>query len=172
MTEAPPGRARPGRLWTALVASLGLNLFLAGWWVGAVLRPWPPAPPPGPLHMLSQRLAGRLSPAAFREVSALIDAIGERLVRQIEDGAPLRGRLRAILVADVFDAAAFVATLDELTAARTRNDGDISRRIAAVVAGLSAADRAVLADVALASPAGLFGGAPGPLPPPPPPPRG
>jgi uncharacterized membrane protein len=166
MTEAPPARARPSRLWMALVASLGLNLFLAGWWVGAVLRPWPPAPPPGPLHMLSQRLAGRLSPAAFREVSALIDAIGEHFVRQIADGAPLRGRLRAILMADVFDAAAFVTTLDELTAARTRNDGDISRRIAAVVAGLPAADRAVLADVALASPPGLFGGAPGPLPPP------
>ena len=171
MSEAPRGRERPGRLWTALVISLGLNLFLAGWWAGAVLRPWPP-PPPGPLHMLSQRLACRLSPAAFREVGALIDAIGERFVSQMQDSAPLRSRLRAILMADAFDVAAFVTTLEALTAARTRNDGDISRRIAAVVAGLSAADRAVLADVALASPAGLFGGAPGPLPPPPPPPRG
>jgi uncharacterized membrane protein len=165
MSEVPSGRGRSRHVWTALVASLGLNLFFAGWWVGAVLRPWPPAPPPGPLHMLSRDLAGRLSPAAYREVSALIDTVRERFARQMHDSEPLRERLRVILVTDPFDSAAFVQTLDELTADRARNDGEISRRIAAVVAGLSAADRAILADAALASPAGLFRGR-GPAPPP------
>lgn len=140
-------------LTTVLLVSLGINLFLAGSFVGTVLRPAfdrPPGPPG--LQRIVRDLDGRLSPDAMTKIRDLTREIDERIRSGPADPRRLHDELRGLLEAENFDAAAFVGKLDAFVSARTVNDRVIIHRIAEVVAGLSRADRKALAEVALRPP--------------------
>ncbi|NVO16634.1 MAG: periplasmic heavy metal sensor [Rhodoplanes sp.] len=170
MSEVNGGK-RSVMLWGVVLVSLGINLFLAGSWVGTLMRPgaWPPPPGHGPLQNVARDLQGRITPDSMAKVEALIVEIDRRIRSGSADPRRLDEQMRGLLVADTFDTATFTRTVDEFITARTENDRAIARRIAEVVAGMPVADRKVLAEVVLRP-----RGPPGPPlgdPPPGPPPR-
>lgn len=151
MNELP--QPRPPATWTrlALLASIGLNLVFAGLWFGDTLRvPWRGPPPGGPLHMMVQRLESRLGPEARARVEALRAEVEATFAAGGRRGAAARIKIAAILVAEPFDRSALVAEVDQLIGDRARNDGDIVRRIAAVMATLSPAERQAVAETIMA----------------------
>jgi hypothetical protein len=164
------GGKRSSVLWSVMLVSLGINLFLAGSWVGTLMRPggWPPPPRPGPLQSVAHDLQGRITPDSMAKVEALIAEIDRRIRSGPADPGRLEEQVRNLLRADGFDAATFTGTVDQFITTRTENDRAIARRIAEVVAGMPVADRKVLADVVL-RPRGPPGPPPGERPPGPPP---
>lgn len=171
MSEDRGGR-RSVALWGVVVVSLGINLFLAGSWVGTLVRPggWPPPPGPRPLQNLAHDLQGRVAPDSLAKVEALIGEVDRRIRSGPADPHRLEEQVRGLLGADTFDAATFIRAVDQFITARTENDRAIAQRIAEVVAGMPVADRKVLAEVVL-RPRGPPGPPPGGQPPGPPPPR-
>jgi uncharacterized membrane protein len=156
--QGEPKRITPQRMiYLALLASLGLNLFFAGWWVGAGLRPPPPHEPGGPLHELEHRLQGRLSPAGMSAVERLIEEIDAGFRHQFDAGDAIRRQLHQILISEPFKPEDFVRTLGELTAGRSSFDSTVAQRVAAFAAGLSPEDRRIFADAILAMPPGPLG---------------
>ena len=164
-----PRTDRSKWIWTALLVSAGLNLFIGGWWAGSVVRPmmgglWPghgfgapsPGPPPGengrpprrsPFRMLTQHLDGKISADGMREVTVLAGLIEESFEQRIEASQDRRARAREILAAERFDSQAFTKALTDLQNQRSVQDTDLVRRIAESMARLSLADRKVLAEV-------------------------
>ena len=150
-----------GRLWLrgALIASLGINLFFAGWWVGDALNRRPPPPPFGQFQTLLARVEGKLSAEGATRVRALVAELESRHGPGGPGGPPpiSPNRLYAVVVAPDFDKAAFLQVIESFHTARLARDRDLDRRIAEVLATLAIADRRVLADAVMQ------------LPPPPPP---
>lgn len=154
METAEPHRGRMTRAWVkwALVASLGLNLALAGLIVGAIAK-GPPGPPPAGLWSY-----GRALPEPYRS------DLGRALRQSRRDWAGPRDALRgqrdalaAALTADPYDPAAVAAVLareprmiDQLVA---RGSGLLLDQIAR----MSPQERAAYAQ-ALASRQGQDGG--------------
>ncbi len=156
--QPPPTRNAVRRFIPAvLLASLSLNLFLAGWLAGSGFRP--PLLPPmgGPFRSLERRLEGRLSPDGMAKIGALLGAMDAGMRRQFDARDAMRRKLHAILITEPFDREGFVAALTELNAGRAQFDGEVSRRVAEVVATLSVHDRAIFADEVLALPPGPLG---------------
>jgi len=141
-----------------LLVSLGLNLFFAGWLAGSGFR-WHPPPPPmdGRFGMLERQLEGRLSPEGMAKVGALLRDIDTGMRNQFDAGESLRRQLHALLTAEVFNGDDFVRAVDSLNVGRAKFDNDVARRVAAVMAGLSARDRAIFADAVLSMPPGPLG---------------
>lgn len=166
MTEVGGGK-RSVTLWGVVLVSLGINLFLAGSWVGTLMRPggWPPPPGPRPLQNVAHELQGRITPDSLAKVETLIAEIDRRIRSGPADPRRLEEQVRSLLGADTFDAATFTGTVDQFITTRTENDRAIARRIAEVVAGMPVADRRVLAEVVLRP----RGPPPGDQPPGPPP---
>jgi len=168
-------RGRATRFRVVLLASIGFNLFLAGWWIGSVARPtmhrfWPgpgfgesgPLPPPdvgwgpgprrAPPATLTRQLEGKLSAEGMREVTGLLEVIDSHFVRRLKASSAQRERTRALLAADVFDADAFARVLQNLQAQRSAGDAELARRVTDTVGRLSSADRKALAQVTLLVP--------------------
>ncbi|WP_146604458.1 periplasmic heavy metal sensor, partial [Rhodoplanes roseus] len=141
---------RSGGLRIVLFVSLGVNLFLAGSWVGTLMRPgWPPPPPPRPMQEIARELQGRIAPDSMAKVEALMGEIDTRIRSGPGDPRRMDDRLRELLSADRFDVEAFTTTVDRFLSARSENDKVIAKRIAEVVVDFSPADRKVLAEVVL-----------------------
>jgi uncharacterized membrane protein len=137
-----------------LVASLGLNLFFAGWLVGARVVPWGFGPPPSPMHRISDHLRQTLSDEGFRAVDRLIGMLEQRRGRDFVSMGELRERLKDLLTAATFDRVAFSQALKDLNAEMSRGRSEFDEMIVDTVARLSPQDRRRLAEM--------------PLPPPPP----
>lgn len=174
-SESPLGQRRRALIGIALMASVGVNVFAAGWWFGTAVRPamnnvgfnrgpgpggpggaWPgppPGSPPGagfsPMQMLANHLQGRLSPDGMAQIESLLKDFDTHFMQRMGTSAPLRERAKQVLVAEPFDVEAFSKTFLDLQAQRTRNDAELARRIVDVMAKLSHEDRKVLAEVTL-----------------------
>lgn len=146
-SDQPQGRAPTGK-W--LVASLALNLFLAGLVVGSLMV-WnwrPPGPPPRPpFQMMLHEASGKLSPEGLKKLSELADEL-ETDFRKTMDGAEKqRATIRDALLREPFDPAAFAVALDDMFASFSQKRANTNRRFAEVIATLSPADRRQLATV-------------------------
>jgi uncharacterized membrane protein len=172
MMERTPLRAllpKWGR--AALVVSLGLNLFFAGWLFGVWASPWRYGPPPpGPMQRLSERLRHSLSEDGYRIVNDVIRDFDADNARHFRDTAPLRDAVKTALAAKDFDRAAFASTLADLNAEVARHSAQLNVRIADAMAKLSSDDRQRIAELTLPPPP-LGPGFLFPDRPPPPPPR-
>lgn len=157
--QQPPTRDAVRRFAPALLlASLGLNLFFAGWLAGSGFRPHPPPPPMGGrFGMLERQLEGRLSPDGMAKVDAMLRDIDAGMRTQSDAGEILRRQLRMILVAEQFNGDNFVRVLDALNAQREKFDKDVARRVVDVMASLSPRDRTIFADAVLSMPPGPLG---------------
>lgn len=158
-------RQAPRSNWVkiALLASLGLNLFFAGWWAGDLSRAvigHGHGPRPNPMQDLTERLHGKLSAAGMAKVEALAHEIDQSFDRRREDPRQFRDRLKPIIAAEQFDPAGFDQVIDKEITRRAAFETGIARRIGEVLNELSPADRKVLVDMVLDRP-----------PPPPGPPR-
>jgi uncharacterized membrane protein len=153
MSSASSSWSGPVRI--VLVASLGLNLFFLGWLVGGVFGPAhrglrPPPPPLPPLHLMADRLRGTMSADGMAKIDALIRDLDTRFVQRISATERSRTRIKELLAAPDFDAAAFASALAEFHAETETDRADVDRRITDVIARLSPDDRRKLADVTLA----------------------
>lgn len=169
-SQGPSRQSARAWVWTALLISIGFNLFIAGWWVGSMMmRPgiegrWPgppfggpPAGPhpddrgpqarPSPVAMLQRRLEGRLSAEGMRDVARLLEMVDSQVTRRLEASAEPRNRAREILAAENFDADAFAKVLMDLQTQRSTEEAELTRRTVDVIRRLSGADRKALADV-------------------------
>lgn len=159
------GVSRTGALRIALIVSLGINLFLAGSWVGSLVRSdGAPPPRPRPLQAALQELQGRISSDSLAKIEALVGEIDRRFRASPADPRRMDERLRTLLAAESFDPAVFAKTVDDFLAARSETDKGIARRIGEVLAGVPVADRKVIAEVVLRAPGRPFGPPPGPPP--------
>jgi uncharacterized membrane protein len=171
MMERQPLRTRlSGWGKSALFASLGLNLFFAGWLLGARTIPWGFGPPPGPMQRVTERLRHSLSEDGFRLVNAVLGQLEADKAQHFRDTAPLRDAVKSALAANEFDRAAFTAALADLNADVARHSAQLNTRIAEAVARLSAEDRRRLSELTIPppplGPGFLFPDRPGPPPPP------
>jgi hypothetical protein len=147
----PPGRDTGSKLRVLVFVSLGLNLFLGGYWVGEFLNRSviPPRPGPGRLQDMADRLRGQLGPDAMRKIDRLVVDIDEMFRNRGPAGGDVRSTLRQVISESRFDQEAFLRTVTQLSAERSSFDSDVALRIAAVLSELSERDRQILADVAL-----------------------
>jgi uncharacterized membrane protein len=137
-----------------LIASLGLNLFFAGWLVGARVVPWGFGPPPGPMQRMSEDLRRTLSDEGFKIISRLVHELETNRARQFDGTGPQRDKFKAALTAEPFDRDALAKVLNDLNAEISRHRAELDGGIVDAVARLTPEDRRRLAEL--------------PLPPPPP----
>jgi uncharacterized membrane protein len=153
-----PSLSLPASIKTLLFASIALNLFFAGWLVGARMVPWGFGPPPGPRQQFSDHLRSTLSPEGFAAMNRLFHDLEGSRHQEFESTAPLRDRIKQTLTAEPFDRAAFARGLADLNSEIGRQRSELDSTVIDAVASLTAEDRRRLAEV--------------PLPPPPRPPGG
>lgn len=132
-------------LW--IVLSVALNLFLAGIVVGSWLYPRPPrfGPPPNPMRMMVHEASGKLSPDAVEKLSVLASELDRGFSQHMRENEKFRDEVRAQLLREQFDAAAFEKALDQLGAAFGQHRTEINKRLAGLIATLSFEDRRQLA---------------------------
>ncbi|MEH2471063.1 hypothetical protein V1281_007750 [Nitrobacteraceae bacterium AZCC 2161] len=132
----------------ALVVSVGVNLFVAGWLVGdrAGYRGPPPPPPPGSMQPFLASLEGTLSPGGARIMDTMVRGLQGRgpLFRRFED---LGERMQKALVGERFDRAAFLAAAQELSAEQSADRMAVAEEIANAMEKLSPEDRKHLAEM-------------------------
>ena len=153
-----------------LIASLAVNLFLAGWWVGNALRQPPRMDMPIPQMM---RYADRASPEereAIREIFEKVDVVIKAgFERRVETFA----KLREIVTHEPFDEAEFNRLIADLPAQRIASEEQQWAIIRDSIIALSAENRQALAEIFFLPPGPGPGGGPspggpgGPMPPPP-----
>jgi uncharacterized membrane protein len=148
-----------------LVASLGLNLFFAGWLVGARVVPWGFGPPPDPMRQISEHLRRTLSDEGFRAVDQLIGMLDRRRERDFDRMGELRGRLKQLLTQATFDRDAFSQVFKDMNAEMAGGRAEIDELIVDTVARLSPEDRRRLSELPLPPPPPGPGPAHGLLPP-------
>jgi uncharacterized membrane protein len=144
----------PTSIRIGLVASLGLNLFFAGWLVGARVVPWGFGPPPGPMQRMSEDLRRSLSDDGFKIISGLVRELESSRTRQFDRTGPQRDKFKTALTAEPFDRDAFAKVLNDLNTDISRRRAELDNEIVNAVARLTLEDRRRLAEL--------------PLPPPPP----
>ncbi|MGE5539368.1 MAG: periplasmic heavy metal sensor [Gemmatimonas sp.] len=113
-------RPRNGRRWRiALLASVALNLLLAGVIGVWVARPMFRGPAPQPeFGRVIDRMANRLPDSDAAVLRRAYDAHREEIARLGQNVRRTRERVRAALRADPFDAGALAAAMGEMRAAR------------------------------------------------------
>ncbi|MGV3576509.1 MAG: periplasmic heavy metal sensor [Devosia sp.] len=142
-----------------LIASLAVNLFLAGWWVGNTLRQPPGFQMPIPQMM---RYADRASPEereAIREIFEKVDAV---IRAGFERRTETFTKLREIVTHDPFDEAEFNRLIAELPAQRIASEEQQWAIIRDSIIALSAENRQALAEVFFMPPGPPPGGGPSP----------
>lgn len=123
----------------ALFASLGLNLFIGGWWVGDVVRRAPGMQPP-------PFMGGNGGGPPPTAIAPTLEAI-DRIIRNgMTERIALLGQLHAAAIAEPYDAAAMRTLLDSLLDLRRRVDAEHWSAVADSLPILNQADRTALAD--------------------------
>ena len=169
-----PGNASPIRPasmsvagWILLV-SLGLNLFLAGLWLGSrsdfpqFVPPPFTAPQPRPVT-LGERLASQLSPEGLAKVEGPIAQLDSVMRRGFEERQEIFDQLRELVAAEPYDAAAVKALLDRLPEQRLSGEGAQWNIVADILGSLSDHDRRAFADSVFLRPPVMRSIAPPPL---------
>ena len=120
----------------ALFASLGLNLFIGGWWVGDIVRRAPVMMPP-------PMMGGVAEPSAA--IVPTLKAIDTILRNGTLERITLLETLRDTASAEPYDAAAVRALLDSMLDLRQRVDAERWSVVAEALPKLNEADRVALA---------------------------
>jgi len=134
-----------------LLASLGLNLFLLGLWVGSrsefpqFMPPPFQLPQPRPIT-LGERLATQLSPEGLARVSQPIAQLDNVMRRGFEERQHIFDQLRDLVLAEPYDAAAVKALLDRLPEQRLNGEADQWSIVADILGSLSEQDRRAFAE--------------------------
>ncbi|MEW6639379.1 MAG: periplasmic heavy metal sensor [Pseudomonadota bacterium] len=137
-----PWWQRSSLLPIVLLASLGANLFLAGWLLGGhSMRP----PPPPPMDHFDDQIHERLSADGAKIMRTAFETIRRRFEAHGAEARAARERQMAVLKAEPFNPDDYVAALQS---ARTERDAEralADQEIARAIALLSAEDRRQLA---------------------------
>lgn len=123
----------------ALFASLGLNLFIGGWWVGDVVRRAPGMPPP-------PMMGSNGIPEPPAAILPTLKAVDQILRDGTDERVALLDALRAAASAEPYDAAAIRTLLDSMIDLRQRVDAKRWSTVADALPALSQADRTALAN--------------------------
>jgi uncharacterized membrane protein len=140
-----------------LIASVGANLFFAGWILGDhsanALRE--PQSPPGPF---AAHLSSALSPQGAEIMRATFGKMRERFEANFDEIRAEHLRKEKLLGADLFDRAAFLAEIKAERAERADDEAEANEIFSDGIAQLSLDDRRKLA--ALRLPPHFGGGLP------------
>jgi uncharacterized membrane protein len=132
----------------ALVVSLGLNVFVAGWLVGdRAGRFGPPPPPPGSMQPFLDSLESRLSPEGARIMDTTIRGFKDRSIRHFRRLEEIGERMEKALVGGSFDRARFLATAQELSSEQAVDRSEVAEQIATAIEKLSPEDRKHLSEM-------------------------
>jgi len=147
-----------------LLASLGINLFMVGLWLGSRSDFQPLGPPPFQMPLprpvtLGERLAHQLSPDALAKVEAPIARLDDVMRQGFEERQATFEKARTLVTAEPYDAAAVRALLDTLPNQRMAGESEQWDIIANILGELTPADRAAFADLVFLRPPS---GGPGP----------
>lgn len=147
-----------------LAVSLGLNIFIAGWWVGAQLQRGPqPQQPMVRVLSPSDFIAHRLSPQGYAAVQPLLQQLDDVMRRGFGDRAATFDELRQLASANPYDSGKVRALLATLPDKRTDSEATQWQLVADILDKLSPQDRAQFADSIFLKPGPPPGG-PGPGP--------
>ena len=138
---------RPRRCWRiALIASLAVNLLLAGvvgvWAVRPMFRGPPPPPEFG--HVV-ERMAHRLNDSDSAILKRAYDEHRDEMNRLTGDVRDARQKVRRALQTDPFDPSALKVAMDEVRAARSAVEEAIQDVMRSGAAAMSAEGRHTLA---------------------------
>jgi hypothetical protein len=155
----------------ALFVSLGVNLFIVGWWVGDIWRRPPPMEPrPFNIGMMAQ---DRLDSATMDAIGPLLQSFDEVVRSGFAARDKVFADLRVAVAADPYDAQRVDALLASLVDQRVATENAQWRLVGETLAKLSPDQRDALADIIFlrppGPPQGPFPGPGGPGGPPPPP---
>jgi hypothetical protein len=132
----------------ALIVSLGVNLFVAGWLVGDRAGKFGPLPPPpGSMQPFLDSLESRLSPEGTRIMDATIRSFQDRAFRHFRRLEEIGERMEKALDGGSFDRARFLATAQELSAEQAVDRNEVAEQIANAIEKLSPEDRKRLSEM-------------------------
>jgi uncharacterized membrane protein len=148
--------AKPTRILSlALIASIGANLFMAGWLLsGASLRPGIRAQERGNLR---ENLNASLSKAGAIELIYALDQVREQFEIRLDAVRSDRAEEPGFLASDHFDRAAFLVERAKSRAAFSAAAAESDKIIADALGQLSVEDRHKLASMRLPPPLGEAG---------------
>jgi uncharacterized membrane protein len=139
----------------ALIASLGGNLFMAGWlFTGASLRPGSRAQERGNLR---EALNASLSKPGAIELTYALDQVREQFEIRLDAVRSDRTEEPGFLASDRFDRAGFLAERTKIRAAFSAAAAESDKIVADALAQLSLEDRHKLASMRLPPPLGEAG---------------
>ena len=146
-SDSMSDRSGPRRCWrVALIASLALNLLLAGvvgvWVVRPIFR-GPPSPPE--FGRVVERMAHRLNDADAAVLKRAYSEHRDEMARLTGNVRNARQKVRLALQTDPFDPAALKNSMDEVRAARSAMEEAIQDVMRSAAAGISAEGRHTLA---------------------------
>jgi hypothetical protein len=137
-----------GLLPLALVVSIGVNLFVAGWLVGdRAGRFGPPPPPPGSMRGFLDSLESELSPEGARIMDAMVRNFQDRSFQHFRSFEDLGERMQSALAGEPFDRAGFLAAAHELSAEQAADRSEGAEQIANAIEKLSPEDRKRLSEM-------------------------
>jgi Heavy-metal resistance len=137
-----------GLLPLALVVSVGVNLFVAGWLVGdRAGRFGPPPPPPGSMRGFLDSLQSKLSPEGARIMDAMVRNFEDRSFQHFRRFEDLGERMQSALAGEPFDRAGFLAAAHELSAEQAADRSEGAEQIADAIEKLSPEDRKRLSEM-------------------------
>jgi hypothetical protein len=130
----------------ALVISVGVNLFVAGWLVGDRAGYRGPPPQPRSMQPFLASLEGTLSPDGISIMDTMVRGLQGRgqFFRRFED---LGERMQKAVVGERFDRAAFLAAAQELSAEQSADRIAVAEEIANAMEKLSPEDRKRLSEM-------------------------
>ncbi|WEK03293.1 MAG: periplasmic heavy metal sensor [Candidatus Devosia phytovorans] len=150
-----------------LIVSLGLNIFVLGWWVGGLWRdPRPMEPRP---FVMADVAASRLSPETLEAIKPTLDAVDHLLQQGFSERVSIFQELTQAVRAEPYDEARVTDLLLRLVDARKQAETEQWRLVGDALADLSAAERSAFAEIVFLGPRGPGGPPPpgGPMMPPP-----
>ena len=145
----------------ALYVSLGVNLFIVGWWVGDVWRR-PPMMEPRPFNVAFMA-QDRLDPATMQSIGPILGAIDSVIRTGFDERIQTFADLREAVAADPYDPVAVDALLGRLVDQRNGTETAQWKLVGEALATLSARDRDALASVIFIRPQGPLSPNSGPM---------
>lgn len=125
-----------------LLASLGLNLFLAGWWMGDVFEVRRP-----PRLSFSERLARALPAETMARIAPAAAEVDQLLRQGFSEREQTLEQLKALSRKEPLAREEFDKLIAALAAQRARAEQVLWRRVGEVFVSLTPAERAAVTDV-------------------------